>query len=335
MQLLQKPAFPLLSYLLFSALYTWPALRMDASVLVTRHFDLYPSLWLFEASPGKNLFWSGSAWPYGEQLTRVDSYVWLFLSWINHVFLDDGLLTGVQAANLLLLLGPVVNGMAAEWCTHRVFGVERPFSWLAGLVYGFSGIASVAMLEGHVYYLLNPWLPLLLGVFWRGGGWKEGLLGGIYWSLCLFTTAYIGICGAILVGALGWRSFRILPGFLVVAIPTSLYYLWLFSMGGSWKDNAPTMLAMGTNGISLVGLLYGPESVDIGGHSLVTPLAFFAFFLWFWSFSEKEIRGLWVLSFCVLVASFGDFFRVFPAELGTALAFFRFPMRLMWLYTLL
>ena len=59
------------------------------------------------------------------------------------------------------LLGTALNAFTAERSAASDLGVGRPASLLAGIAYGYSGIAGNVILEGHVYHLLNPWLPLL------------------------------------------------------------------------------------------------------------------------------------------------------------------------------
>jgi hypothetical protein len=55
----------LLAFLAVSAAFSWPTARFDPDVLVTRHFDLLPSVWLLDSA-------GGSAWPVGERLSRVE-----------------------------------------------------------------------------------------------------------------------------------------------------------------------------------------------------------------------------------------------------------------------
>jgi hypothetical protein len=343
-----------LSYLLCSALFSWPAVCLDPQILPTRHFDLYPALWLIQESPSvfPKLFHSTSAWPYGESLVRMDSYLLLLIGWLNQNFLSP-----VQVADLLMWLGPAVNAMAAEHCAHRAFGISRPSSWLAGLSYGFSGIAAVALLEGHVYHLLNPWLPLLLGALWVGTGPDgrpvHGILAGLAWILCQFTTAYLGICGFILTVGLLLRApragLRLWPGLAITTIPAAFYYLWLFSQGGGWKNNAPISEVLQTGSSTLGSLLFASPAIDLGGHSIAAPVTFLSFWLWALSpwILKTHWKGLWALAFFALFCSFGAYFREIPGGPGVAsplawlalwvpsLSFFRFPIRLLWIFSLI
>lgn len=347
------------SYLLLSALFSWPALKMNG--LPLRHFDLYPVIWLTESAPEAfpKLYLAQTAWPFGESLVRIDSYVLLFLGWLN-----QGFFSGLQVAALLAWLGPALSATAAEGVAFSIFRIPRPYSWITGSAFACSGIAAVALLEGHVYHLLNPWMPLFLGFLWRAGeedrGWYDitgcALAAGLCWALCLYTTAYLGV-GATLLGL--WvlvrhplRSLRLLPAFLGVALPAALYYLWLFQLGGGWKDNAPLIPGqiLEGGGNSLLGLLGPSAAVDLGGHSLVAPPGFLL--LWLWALGPRILKGQrgwrWISAGALLflLLSFGASFRLLPDGEGlpsplrllqplTFLSLFRFPLRLLWPFGLL
>lgn len=350
-------ALVLLSYLLLSAAFTWPAARLDLAELPTRHFDIYPVIWLIERGPETfpSMYHAASAWPYGESLVRLDSYILLWMSWLN-----QGLIPGVTLAALLAWWGLAISAWAAERCAWVTFHVPRPWSWIAGVIFAFSGIASNALLEGHVYHLLNPWMPLLLSACWRGvGPWgraRDGLWIGLYWALCLYTTAYIGIAGAILAAVVLLLNARRLPmlapGMLVTILPAGLYYVSLFRLGGQWRGNAPfdpsLTLQNGTN--TLLGLTSWTEEVDFVWHSLVAPAGFLG--LWLWLLAPLILsdrfgwRSAWVTAALALCLSFGASVRLYPEGPGIAtplaalarveaLTFFRFPIRMMWLWSLM
>jgi hypothetical protein len=133
------------------------------------------------------------------------------------------------------------------------------------------------------------------------------------------------------------------------AAPAAAWYLWLFSLGTAWKDNAPTAAALQTGGSTLQTLLHVPPEVDLGGHSIGAPLAFCSF--WLWALAPFVLpagwRTLWGLALLTLLLSFGAWFRVYPGGPGVAspmawmavwlpaLSLFRFPIRLLWLFHLL
>ena len=345
----------LASYLGVVALFSWPALSFQG--LPLRHFDLYPAVWLLEVAPEAfpRMLYGQTAWPFGESLVRIDSYLLLLIGWLN-----QGILSGATLACALAWLGPALSATAAEGVTFHVFKVPRPYSWIAGTAFACSGIAAVALLEGHVYHLLNPWMPLLLGFLWRGtslGGraW-HGLVAGLFWALCLYTTAYLGV-GATLLGfwvflRAPWRGLKLLPSFLLTALPPALYYVWLFRLGGSWADNAPLQPGriLDTGGNSLLGMLGPSAEIDLSGHSLVAPPGFLMLFLWMLAprilVNKTGWRWLSAGALLFLLMSFGATFRVLPGGEGLPsplrtlqvfheLELFRFPLRLLWPFGLL
>lgn len=345
----------LASYLGVVALFSWPALSFQG--LPLRHFDLYPAVWLLEVAPEAfpRMLYAQTAWPFGESLVRIDSYLLLLIGWLN-----QGLLSGATLACLLAWLGPALSATAAEGVTFHIFKVPRPYSWIAGTAFACSGIAAVALLEGHVYHLLNPWMPLFLGFLWLGtsesGRAWHGLVAGLFWALCLYTTAYLGV-GATLLGLWIflrslWRGLKLLPSFLLTALPPALYYVWLFRLGGSWADNAPVepVRILDTGGNSLLGMLGPSADIDLSGHSLVAPPGFLILFLWMLAprilARQAEWRWLSAGALLFLLMSFGATFRVLPGGPGLPspllllqnfheLALFRFPLRLLWPFGLL
>lgn len=42
-------------YLLFSVFWSWPNAALSPDFLVTRHFDLYPTIWAIRVAP--DAFW--------------------------------------------------------------------------------------------------------------------------------------------------------------------------------------------------------------------------------------------------------------------------------------
>jgi hypothetical protein len=342
--------FPFLGYLLVSVLYTWPAVRLDPTILPTRQFDLYPVIWLLEEAPTTfpQMFHATSAWPYGESLARVDSYVLLWIGWLN-----NGFFSGHTLATFLLWGGPAINAAAAERCARKHLQISAPWSWLAGASFGFSGITACAALEGHVYQLLNPWLPLLLGSLWERSSVWQGVKAGIWFSLCLFTSAYLGICGVILlvIPLLRWgkEGLKTTVGVSLIALPTGAYYLYLFWLGGHWQSNMPfdPMLNLQSGSTTLLGLLSWFEPADTAWHSLVAPLSFSIFWLVLLApfLVHSSPRFLGMLAICALLLSFGASIRGWPGGPGIVgplsplssipeTAFFRFPIRLLWLYAL-
>lgn len=340
------------AYLMLSASWSWPLARFDPSVLVTRHFDLYPTAWLVQAAPGTfpGLHHPASAWPTGESLARVDSYLLYVLGLLAGRSVSPSLLV-----QLLAWVGPAVSALVAERCAADGFGVRRPWSLLAGALYGFAGIAAVAVLEGHVHHLLNPWLPGLWWAWARGGRARHGLVVGLAFALALFTSAYAGVNALLLLAALASgdprRALRLAPGVAAVALPAGLYYARLFAAGGRFGDGeAPLVEQVGRMGtVSLAGLAGVPVTVDLHAHSLAAPLGFVGIFLA--ALAPAVLRGErgWrapaVLAVLAVLVALGRDVRLdegalvwaWPADALAELpgaTFFRFPARLLWLWAL-
>lgn len=339
------------SYVALSVAWSWP-LAVAPAGTVTRHFDLYPSIWLLQraraAVPG--LEHAASAWPVGESLARVDSYVLLALGW-----LDGGALGGARIAWLVALLGPALGASAAEWAASSAFRVPRPWSWIAGVAWGFSGITATAMLEGHVHHLLNPWFPLLLGCAWsaqegRGPQWALGA--GLFWALSLYTSAYFGVMGFVFLLAVALRAGleRISPASLV-AVPAGVAYAWLFASGQRFADAATPqrheLWEMGAT--TLEGLFGWSEALDLRFHSLSAPVGWTVF--WLLLLAPFVLRGrrgwkmLFGLALLALLLTLGRTIRATPEHEGWAspvrlalglpgIEWFRFPLRFAWLYAL-
>ncbi len=341
-------------FLLVSTLYSWPAARLDPQTLVTRHFDLYVTIWLVEQAVDglPRMLASGSAWPEGESLARVDSYLLMLLGWLGR-----GLLSGWLLTALLTWLGPALNAWAAEHCARRVLAVQRPWSLLAGLAYGFSGIAATAILEGHVYFLLAAWLPLLLSTCWtgpeRGIPWARGALAGLLWALALLSSAYMGVLASLLLLTVlltRRAAWRLLPGAALVAVPVAVWYLWVFSISrqhATLEVKPELILSMGT--ATLANLTTWTAQLDTLRHSVGAPLGFTS--LWLLLLAPLLLRGergwraLAALALLSLLLCFGRSFRVMEGGAGLpspvallvglpGVELFRFPIRFAWLYQL-
>lgn len=338
-------------YLLGSAAWSWPTARLDAGVLVTRHFDLYPAAWLATVvrDLGPDLVSRASAWPFGEPLVRMDSGLYAGVAWG---------LAGLDPARLLALwtwMGPALSAMAAERCAAVGFAVPRPWSLLAGALYGFGGVAAQALLEGHVYHLLAPWLPLL----WLAWTWpaprRAGLGVGAALALGWFSTAYAGVLGAVLLATLALsdlrRARRVVPWALLVAGPALGAWAALYAAGGGFAEPDPDLVArvgrMGTP--TLAGLATWSPGADLAHHSMAAPLGWVGLFLLV--LAPRVLRGEpgWRAPLGLAVAAVGlalgrsvrldegvDLFDWGVDALAAlpGAAAFRFPIRLLWLWSL-
>jgi hypothetical protein len=248
---------------------SWPAAVAGADAMVGRHFDLQGTIWFI--SMARRLGPEGldplTGWPGGADYARLDSFTLALIA-----RLSPGV-PAVQLHNLLQVLGVWLTAVAAERCAAGI-GARGPWSLLAGLSYGGSGLAASALLEGHVYHLLDPGLPLCLWAWWRagqpGGRPAHGALAGLGFGIALWTTAYHGVVAALLVAVLGLaallrRELRAGPALaaLGVALALGMPYIALFSHGdgGSGAGVAPP-------GGGLLAFAPPGPAVDADGHSL-------------------------------------------------------------------
>ena len=239
-----------LVFLALAALWTWPAGLAALSPgdrLVGRHFDVPASLWFLGSSPRLLLSLTDpmTGWPDGVTYGRPDSFTVLALGWALQW------LHPARVYGALQILGVAGTAWAAEAFAREV-GARAPWSLLAGIAVGFCGLASTALLEGYVYHVLAPWLPLFALFWWRAcrggpsgeGTTRDGLLAGLMFSLTLLTTAYLGLAAGLLLvgfaaGGLLRRSIsvRAWAGAAAVAVPAVGLYVAAFAAGGG--ESAP------------------------------------------------------------------------------------------------
>lgn len=343
---MKQHALVLLFFLAVGAVWSWPAPLLDPQRLPVRHFDLFPVLWLLHHAPeiGLDLRVETSAWPAGETLARLDSWVLLLLGWLLRP-----LLSATSVAMLLAWWGPALSAFAAERAAVTL-GATRPWSLVAGLVYGFSGVAASAALEGHVPHLLQPWLPLCLAAGWRAGDPDgrpvHGLLAGLGASLALLTTAYHGLVAALLLLGLGLRTLR-RPAPLLAAlaplVPVVGWLAWLFSLGEAEAVPPRRALEIASLGsATMESLLIWTPRQDALGHSVGAPMGglLLAGLLLGW-----RHRTLLLLALLGILLSFGPELALssdgpsLPSPLAflwhsPAASVLRFPVRFAWLTTL-
>ncbi len=256
----------LLFFLAVAVVWSWPLVLDPLGTTVSRHFDQYPAAWLVHAAasyvPDGVSEWS--AWPGGEPVVRLDSFLFALLA----VALQ-GVVPGLLVTNLFVLLGPAVSAWAAERFAREALGATFPGSLLAGLAFGFCPLALVGVLEGHVYYLLNPWLPLLALHTWRGESYRAAL----HWTLCLLTTAYMGVDGLVVIGAiLLYRRRLDLRLLLPVALVGAVYAAsFLGGQGATTRDAHDALARLGA--ASLLTLVSWNPWWDLTRHSLAPAIA--------------------------------------------------------------
>jgi hypothetical protein len=220
-----------------AAAWTWPAAIVQGDRMVGRFFDAIGTVWSIDAAPRLFLGWRDwmTGWPLGIDLHRFDSFSLVPIGWLF------GAADPVQIHGLLMVFGVGVSAWAAQGFAGAV-GARAPWTLLAGLGFGFSGLAANALIEGHVYHVLNSWLPLFGWSLWRalhpGGRSLHGIAAGLLFGLCLATTGYLGVA-ALLMGAglaLGGRvQIRANPRPLIVAALVGFVcgglYVWIYLSG--------------------------------------------------------------------------------------------------------
>jgi len=346
-----------------SAVWSWPLLTSPGDLHIYRQFDQYCTAWVAQVGA----HWDGglstimASWPVGQGLQRLDSLVLFLLARALGWLLGPWTLLG-----LLALVGPVLSAWAAERFAARVLGARWPWSLVAGVTYGFSGMAATSVLEGHVYPLLNPWLPLMAWQWHRAtsadGRWHHGPAAGGLWALCLLTSAYTGIAASLwmVVWAVRLRGRwpevkRIVYAAAAVVLPLGVGYSALFFTGGGASRAADafgpdTMLRGMGAGFGSLAALAGPvPGLDTLNHSISPALGFLPLALLVCTRWIRPERGPWKL--CLVLGGVALLLALGPPgrhwfepgyespllrDLGRwgPLSMFRFPVRLAWITAL-
>lgn len=335
-------------FLVLAVAWTWP-LVLDPMDLTTSGFDTWGVVWSMHAADHIDLaaMTQVSGWPEGQELRRSDSVVALLLA-----RLWPGQPHPVLAVSLMCLLGPVLSAFAAERCAAAL-GAKWPWSLIAGVSFGFLGMASATLSGGQVYALVNPWLPLL-GWAWvlatsPSGTWRHGAIAGVAWFLCLLTTVYVGIAATllVLVGVPRLLRSRRLPaslGAALTALPPGLAYVAVFASGDMRSTPATThdpVLVLEMGSATLSGLTgWTPTSQEE-----VAPLGFSVLALSLlapWVLRSRELRWWLALGLIALALALGPTLRpegslrgvvpwlLYPLATDELAQWFRFPVRLLW-----
>jgi hypothetical protein len=331
-------------------LWTWPAALAGQAGIVGRHFDALGTVWVIDAASrlGMDLHDSLSAWPTGATYSAIDS--WLLLP-LAH------LATSIDPARVhgwLSVIGVSTSGLAATWLARAV-GAGRPWHHLAGILFAGSGLMATGLLEGHVYQLINPWLPLMALFLWRATGeqgrLRHGASAGLFFGLALLTSGYLGISAALL--ALGFvtpsltdrRRWGPLSAAALTALVFGGLYLWMFSSAGAPATDYASAASLQIGSFSLENI--GPPTLEIDrtGHSLALAISAAAVALAVVGWRLGAPRASMLLGtalFSTLIATGpqwaigvnpGDL--VFPSPLAWFwdlewVQYFRFPSRVMW-----
>ena len=179
------------------------------------YHDALGSYWLIGRSGTleslDGFFDATTQFPQGTEYRALDSYT-LWLSAKLFAFLESQSLYKLWA-----VLGPALSA----WCANllaREWGVKAPWSWLAGLVFGFSGLVQNALLEGQIYQTMLVGLPCLAISIRRFQtsnivSWSWGMALVASFASCMFTSSYIGASAMLLLagwflGSKGWKDVR-------------------------------------------------------------------------------------------------------------------------------
>jgi hypothetical protein len=253
----------------FAILWTWPAVQAGSEFLVGRNFDAFGTVWFLWSAPNWDGFYDPlTSWPILLEYSKLDSFILypiaVLFQWLHPA----------QVHAWILIFGMATSAWAMEYFAWKL-DVRPPWSLIAGLCFIMGGIAATVALEGHVYHLFNPWLPLFAAHWWgacqRGGTRKQAVLAGIFFILSMLTSAYIGLCAVIIaisfwIGHRGWKVRNAYTAAIVVS-PFVLLYIWVFFQqrsGGIELDPKAIAVASGT----LESFLGATSDVDRASHSL-------------------------------------------------------------------
>ncbi len=345
---LVRHAGVVLFFLLFSAVWSWPLVLSPGRTTVALHFDVFPAAWLVDAA------WTylpdgvteRSAWPLGEPLARLDSFLFLAIA-----VLLGGAVPGLLLVNLFVLLGPVASAWAAWRFAREDVGATDLAAVAAGLAFGFGPLAAVAALEGHVYFLFDPWLPLVASAAWRGR-WPALALA---FALALLSTAYLGIDAlflalALVIGRLDRIGVPRASACVAAMVGVGAAYAALYALGptAAARPEGDALARVGS--ASLTTLFAWSPWMDLNRHSLAPAAGVAAAVLgvigWWSTRADRGRTALFVASTFALLGALGptleigvtrDVLGPGPLRALAPLGIFdvwRFPVRLAWVSAL-
>ncbi len=348
---------PLQSLLLWIGLataWTWPAALAGGDRMVGRFLDAPGTVWSIDAAPRLLMGFRDwmTAWPVGADHHRFDSFTLVPLGWLF------GAADPVQIHGWMMIAGVAASAWAAQGFAGAV-GAKSPWTLLAGLGFGFSGLAANVLLEGHVYHVLNPWLPLLGWTLWRAtseaGQLRDGVLAGLFFCLCLGTTGYLGLVAALMaVGiVLGSREqIRVHPrpaltSALITLVGGGLY-VWMYLAGGSGTGGE--LAELSPTSAHLAGLTAPTSELDRTEYGLAPMISAWMLGLVLLAPMVLPRAGRWrCLLWTAVLALFLSVAPTFSLAAGQVLvpisfdwlrdsnvgALIRFPVRLQWGWLLL
>ncbi len=340
---LAHPLFAPLFFAVLAVVWTWPLVLAPNSATLALHFDQLPAAWLVHAAPS---FLDGvselTAWPEGGRLVRLDSFFFLLVS-----FVLNGALPGLFVTNLFVIGGPVLSAWAAERLAREGLGVGRPASLVAGVAFGFAPLATVAVLEGHIYYLLDPWLPLAALYTWKG---RAGPAVAMF-ALALLTTAYLGVNALLVMLAILAHQrrldLRILSGIGVVGALYAAFYVGGTVATGESAGGSSFESLLRIGSATLTTLVAWNGWMDLNRHSLAPAIGLLPLsFALLAPFARVPWRPWLPLGLLAAMCALGPVLEMgvarepgiptllWPLHLIGVFSVYRFPVRFAWITAL-
>lgn len=273
-----------------SVAWTWPALPialgLHGEALLARGFDGWGVAWTLAHAQELlvGLHDASTGFPEGADYHRIDSWVAL----ASGIVLAP--LGGPRALAAFVLVGVWVSALAAEM-SARALGARAPWSLLAAGAWAFGGLGATAMLEGHAYLAINPFLPMVAAgairlrddAATRVFGLRAWLVLGVGLAGTLLTTAYAAVAGALVAAVLGVAGLlahrgdrpaqaRLVHGnlaALAVVTPVAALYAWAFVSADTFDGRLATTTEQALTraqamSLTLLDLLGPTPEVDRG-----------------------------------------------------------------------
>ena len=242
----------------------------DFNSIVGRHHDTIGTYWVVNQSPFWENFFTDSRTGFPNEFTDYRDVDSLFLVLVGKLFF---FLPTHIVLKIFTVLSLTFSAWAAElWA--RNLNIRQPWSYVAGLGFMYVGLSANALLEGHIYQICLGWLPLC-GLFWwkanrHSGSITDALLSGLFFSLCLFTSSYIGLSCVILllgiwIGHKGWKNPKTF--YALNATPLSYSPIYICFPPPTCSEKG-IILPLYLGSTSLLNFWGAHSEIDRQGHSL-------------------------------------------------------------------
>lgn len=197
-----------------------------------------------------------------------------------------------------MIIFPAISAWGAEYWA-RDLGIKAPWSWLAGLLFGFSGLIDNALLEGHIYQTLTVGLPLsgiFVGRYLNEPCFKYGVGIVATFGLALFSSSYLGACGLIVflglwLGTGSWRDKQTWWIVLGVGPLLWIHNMW---MSESSLHQVRTISNMTTGSVSLMNFWGSSPEIDRDGHAIALGISTIGILLaMLWKSELSDRNNIW------------------------------------------